>query len=183
MGLKVDTKPYKIFDCGLQGYGKIGVGICPGHSARKDIGIRDLKLDLMAIKKWDAAVVLTLLTDDEFNVLGVPNLGTEVQNLEMEWFHLPIEDGTAPRSSEFLLLIEMLSVLIARLKLNKNIFIHCRGGIGRSGLIACQILKGLGVSPPDALSIIRSSRPGAVENRQQEDFVLNFAQTLENYVK
>ncbi|MDB2324451.1 dual specificity protein phosphatase family protein [Alphaproteobacteria bacterium] len=177
MRQKIDGKPYKIFECGLKKYGKIGIGICPGHSARKDIGIRDLKSDLMVIKEWNASVVLTLLTDEEFDLLGVPNLGAEVQGLMMDWVRLPIRDESVPESSEYPLVSKILAMLLDRVRLNENVFIHCRGGLGRSGLIACQILKGLGVSAPDAMSIVRFSRPGAVENNQQENFVLNFVQT------
>jgi ADP-ribosyl-[dinitrogen reductase] hydrolase len=54
----------------------------------------------------------------------------------------------------------------------ESIVVHCRGGPGRTGVIAARLLIELGESPQRALSRVRAARPGAVENREQEIYVL-----------
>ena len=59
------------------------------------------------------------------------------------------------------------------LKNGQGIVVHCRGGLGRTGLIAAQLLIELGEMPSKALERVRAARPGAVETRQQEKYVLS----------
>ena len=58
---------------------RFGVGICPGHNARLDIGVRCVKSDLQVVKGWGAALIVTLLTEPEFEILGVPDFEMRVR--------------------------------------------------------------------------------------------------------
>jgi ADP-ribosyl-[dinitrogen reductase] hydrolase len=51
--------------------------------------------------------------------------------------------------------------------------IHCKGGLGRTGVVAARLLIELGETPNAALARVRAARPGAVETPEQEDYVLN----------
>jgi Cyclin-dependent kinase inhibitor 3 (CDKN3) len=54
-----------------------------------------------------------------------------------------------------------------------KILIHCKGGLGRSGMIAARLLVELGAATPEAaIRRVRVSRPGAIETREQERHVL-----------
>jgi protein-tyrosine phosphatase len=61
--------------------------------------------------------------------------------------------------------------LAARLHKIRNeggsILLHCRGGQGRSGMIALRILVERGEEVSVALTRLRSERPGAVETEAQ----------------
>jgi len=57
---------------------------------------RDLSVDVDAIRKWGAAVVLTLVEQHELELLQVPELGAMVRSRGMEWIHLPIRDASVP---------------------------------------------------------------------------------------
>ena len=59
-----------------------------------------------------------------------------------------------------------------RLLRGQSLVVHCRGGLGRTGLIAARLLIELGESPPEAPRRVRAARPGAVETRAQERYVL-----------
>ena len=53
--------------------------------------------------------------------------------------------------------------------------VHCRGGLGRAGTIAARLLIELGIEPATAIERVRAVRPGAIETRAQEEYVLNIA--------
>jgi hypothetical protein len=60
-----------------------------------------------------------------------------------------------------------------KLDAGKRILIHCRGGLGRTGLVAGLILVERGYEPTTAIQVIRAARPHAIETRAQERYVLN----------
>ena len=53
----------------------------------------------------------------------------------------------------------------------QNILVHCRGGLGRAGMISARLLVESGVEPQTAIERVRTARPGAIEKRQQEAWV------------
>ncbi|MDE5833835.1 MAG: hypothetical protein K2H64_12825 [Desulfovibrio sp.] len=52
-------------------------------------------------------------------------------------------------------------------------FIHCRGGLGRTGTFAVSFLIGKGLAPEDSINLIRLARPGAIETPEQEQYPLH----------
>ena len=172
---KIDQNPYRIFEGELPGKGSFGVGICPGHSARLDIGVRCVKSDLQAVKDWGPALIVTLLTESEFEILGVPDFEMRVRETGIRWYHFPIEDGGVPKTYELDHFRQIINYIVKEILNGEKVFIHCRGGIGRSGTVVCQSLKQIGYTPKQALSLTRTWRHGAVENKLQEDFVFNIS--------
>src|SRR6266516_3803783 len=61
--------------------------------------------------------------------------------------------------------------LRARLRSGFDVLVHCRGGLGRGGLIAARLLVELGSKPENAIGQVRRARPGAIETLEQEDYV------------
>jgi len=55
------------------------------------------------------------------------------------------------------------------------IVIHCRGGLGRTGIVAARLLVEFGEAPEGALFRVRRARAGTVENRLQEGYVRGLA--------
>ena len=64
--------------------------------------------------------------------------------------------------------------LLNELGNGNNIFIHCKGGIGRSGTVAAMFLIESGTENSHSILAVRSKRQGAIENEKQEDFVRSF---------
>lgn len=61
------------------------------------------------------------------------------------------------------------------LKKGEKILIHCKAGIGRTGLIAACIYKRIhGCSGDEAIREIRAIRPGSVETHEQEEMVRSY---------
>ena len=57
---------------------------------------RDLDTDLDAVQCWGATAVVSLITDEEFDLLSVRGLPGAVRSRQMEWWHAPIPDGRPP---------------------------------------------------------------------------------------
>jgi len=148
---------------------------CPGKT---DLGAatgaweRDLDIDLDAAVAWGASAVISLIEDHEFDLLKVPGLGSAVEARGMRWFHLPIRDIKRP-DSRFLDQWQVDGPQIHQI-LNDggSVVLHCRGGLGRTGTVAAQILVETGIDPTDAIVKVRQARPGAIETTDQKDYVL-----------
>ncbi|WP_420133452.1 cyclin-dependent kinase inhibitor 3 family protein [Rhodopseudomonas sp.] len=156
-------------------HGRIGITFCPGkHDATALTGgwARDLAADLDAIRQWGAALVITLVEPSELALLRVPQLGDEVQRRAMQWLHLPIPDYHPPTAEfERRWAIEG-SAIRQQLRDGHDLVVHCKGGLGRAGMIAARLLVELGVPPTEAIARVRQARGrGAIETRAQQAVV------------
>jgi ADP-ribosyl-[dinitrogen reductase] hydrolase len=170
-----DTHPLQIAFVETPGKGKIGMTFCPGkHDPYAMTGSweRDLQTDLVTIANWGATALVTLMESHELERLGVSNLGEMAVAQGLDWYHLPIRDVSIPSADFEEEWNEAGRQLRARLLKGESVVVHCRGGLGRTGLLAARLLVELGEYPPTALRRVRAARPGAVETREQEEFVM-----------
>lgn len=155
--------------------GRVGLTFCPGkHDRQATSGSwdRDLAVDLDAIRDWGAAAIVTLVEPEELSLLRVERLGEEVLRRSMRWFHLPIVDMSTP-GRDFERQWDVAGKeLQALLRNGRDVLVHCRGGLGRAGTIGARLLVELGMTPIAALGKVRAVRPGAVETRAQEKYVM-----------
>jgi ADP-ribosyl-[dinitrogen reductase] hydrolase len=93
----------------------------------------------------------------------------------MLWFHLPIVDVSIPDQRFEEKWGAALEELRSILRNGSDVLVHCRGGLGRAGTIASRLLIELGMPPKTAIARVRSVRPGAIETRAQEEYVLAIA--------
>ena len=56
----------------------------------------------------------------------------------------------------------------------KNIILHCMGGKGRTGTIAAILLIEFGEKYKEAIKIVREKRKGAIETKEQEEFIFSY---------
>lgn len=157
------------------GRGRIGITFCPGKvdaAGLTGAWRRDLGIDLDAIQDWGAAVLVTLIEDHEFDLLQVSGLEQATLRRHMEWLHLPIRDVSIPNEAFETKWQAVGEGLRARLRDGFAVVVHCRGGLGRAGMIAARLLVELGMHPEQAISEVRSVRPGAIETRAQENYIL-----------
>ena len=156
--------------------GEIGMTFCPAKKTGAFPvlpGNRELNIDMHMISAWGAKAVVTLLEDFELEMLSVTALPSLLQSRGIEWHHLPIRDVDIP-DLDF---EEQWRIsgkrLMAILSANGKVLLHCRGGIGRTGTIAAKLLVELGYEPVAAIALVRKTRPGTIETRAQENYVLN----------
>lgn len=170
------TSPLRIAEIQLGDCeGRLGLTLCPG---KKDPGQgwdRDLDEDMRAIRDWGASVVVSLIEPHEFDFLRVPGLADAVARHDMRWLHLPVRDVDIPDERFELGWQSAGPTIHQRLRAGERILIHCRGGLGRTGLVAALILAERGCDPREAIRRVRSARPGAIETAAQEQYVLKAA--------
>ena len=156
------------------GNGVLGLTFCPGKHGNSLFGepwARDLSLDLSALDAWGASALVTLMEPHEFDLLRVSDLGTMTERAGMDWIHLPIPDVSIPGQEFPWIWSNLTKSLQRRLKDGEKIILHCRGGLGRTGLVAGLLLLDMGWDTETAIKRIREVRPGAIETAEQEDFV------------
>jgi protein-tyrosine phosphatase len=86
-------------------------------------------------------------------------------DMPCEYFAYPITDAGIPDDHhDFARFVEDAA---GRLQENKRLLIHCSGGIGRTGTMACCILIAMGLSEDDAEAAVRKAvaRPETVDQR------------------
>lgn len=167
------SSPLRIAEVLLEpGEGLLGLTLCPGKKDPAYGWNRDLQDDLAVIRAWGATTVVTLIEDHEFELLSIEELGAEVRERGMAWLHLPIRDVDIPDARFEQAWANVGMALHRCLDSGERILIHCRGGIGRTGLVAGLILVERGCPAMDAIIRVRAARPHAIETRAQENYVL-----------
>jgi protein-tyrosine phosphatase len=133
-----------------------------------------LEDDVANWKKAGVGAVLSLLTPEEQNELELQNEAREVQGQGLRFSSFPIPDLQVPRSEAKL--AETLKNVIANLSAGKNVLIHCRQGIGRTGMIAaCLLIQG-GMSPGAAVELVSAARGMTVpETLEQREWIERYA--------
>jgi len=173
------SHPLQIDTLGLVGRGRLGLTFCPGKydpHAQTCAWHRDLETDLRTLRDWVASTVVTLMETHELELLRVPDLGERVSRTGLRWRQLPIVDGGIPAVRFEHARNRAGEDLRRRLVAGEAIVIHCRGGLGRTGIVAARLLVEFGEAPEGALFRVRRARSGSVENRLQEGYVRDLAE-------
>lgn len=163
------------------GSGVIGITLCPGKTDAGSSGgawKRDLETDIASLCSWGTSCLVSLMEDHEFDLLRVRQLPLLAIELGLSWFHLPIRDVSIPDFRFYERWSGIGPRLMGVLMEGGRVVIHCRGGLGRSGIVAALLLIETGMDSREAVDAVREARPGAIETIQQEAFVRGYRRTL-----
>jgi hypothetical protein len=169
--LRVDFLPDEATGLG----GRIGLTIAPG---KKGMGLdgewdRDLDADLARLREtYRASMLVSLCEPHELAFLRVPDLWERARAAGLAVEAYPWVDGGVPPHPAWL--SPLIDALVGAASTGRTVVIHCRGGLGRSGLVAACALVALGMGADEAMRIVRAARAGAIERDLQEDFVRAF---------
>ena len=112
--------------------------------------------ELSSLHAAGVDVVVSLLTEEETIELGLTDEAAAAKAARVEYTSFPIPDRGVPSSVSGL---ESLIVAISvALMAGKNVALHCRQGLGRSGLIAAAALVASGLDPEQAIETISLAR-------------------------
>ena len=124
-------------------------------------------------------VVVSLLTQTEALDLGLKDEEHVVHARGLTHISFPIEDYSVPASANSLR--QLVSQLAERLGRGETVGIHCRGGIGRSSVVAACLLLTEGLSVQSAFEQIETARGRPVPDTiYQRDWVGDFARISPN---
>lgn len=155
--------------------GAVGITFCPGKKQKDALcgaWNRSLDADLDVIEAWNASAIITLLEKKELDALSVNQLPDCAYQRGISWYHLPIADASIP-STHFERAWLDVGPRVRRLVENgSRVLVHCKGGLGRAGMIAARLLAELGSDPSNAIELVRQARPGAIETKEQQLHVL-----------
>lgn len=140
--------------------GAIGLCPLPGVSG-------NLAGDLSMVLAWHPEVVVSLTEQAEMVRLGAGDLGHRLERAGVSWVHLPIRDFGGLDGHGQARWPGIAQSLHRVLDRGGRVLCHCRGGLGRSGMIVMRLMVERGAAPDAALDQLRLVRPGAVETEEQ----------------
>jgi protein-tyrosine phosphatase len=112
--------------------------------------------DIAALQRQGIDVLVSLLGVDEARELGLAAESTACKAVALEFLEVPVPDFGTPDDS--LRFIQTSNYLVGLLHSGKSVGVHCRQGIGRSGLLAVSILLGTGVPLKAAVDVVSRAR-------------------------
>jgi protein-tyrosine phosphatase len=132
------------------------------------------------IASWRRAgvnIVFSLLTSEEERDLGLGDEAIQVKSRGLQFLSFPITDREVPDSSTKV--AAALEKLDADLSSGRNVVVHCRQGIGRTGLMAACLLVMKGLKPEAAVKSLSTARGISVpETAAQRRWIDHYATTL-----
>ena len=141
--------------------GKIMMAACPGAK-------NEFQTDLHLLQKQKPAIVVSLVETSELKKAGAENIGPQLKQTGIQWFHIPIKDCDTPTNDVRSRWLDLKPLAKYKLAVTKeNILLHCWAGSGRAGMIAAKILMQFGMSSEEAVSSIRRVKPDAIDTAKQ----------------
>ena len=90
-----------------------------------------------------------------------------MQDRGTRWVHLPISDFGVPDGETARLWPGISARILRALSGGGRVLVHCRGGCGRSGMVALRLMIEAGEAQDEALLRLRRIHPRAVETGDQ----------------
>ena len=166
--------------------GRVSISIAPGrqdgryhHNLREDLNtIFEAGFEtIVCLQEWKEFTELNTTfypmiaqTEFGFKFLHFPIIDRKISSLVQrplganQEFQRNSLDNTLP------LLINLINLL----NTGQSIFMHCKGGLGRSGTIAACLAIYYGISYENVIKFIRVNRPGAIQTQSQKNLIESF---------
>jgi len=138
--------------------GKLLFTPCP---ATKGTGLSDA---LTTLKQAGATGIITLMADAELAENAAADLGTVCTQMGLQWYQLPVADDAAPADDFQAAWQQHSAEILQRLNAGETLAIHCKGGSGRTGLIAAQIILAAGGELNATIAAVQALRPRALQH-------------------
>ncbi len=138
-----------------------------------------LRDEAAAWREAGVDMVVSLLEPEEAAQLVLEDEAAAASSSGIAFRAFPIPDRGVPGSKESV--AALAAEIIAALDKGRSIAVHCRQGIGRSGLIAGGVLVATGKEPDAALKAVAEARGVEVpETPEQRRWLEDFAAWLDS---
>ncbi len=132
------------------------------------------------IESWrreGIGTIFSLLTAEEEADLDIAAEASIAKGHGMKFWSFPIVDRQVPVSESSL--AQALRNLETELDAGRNVVLHCRQGIGRTGLVAACLLVMNGMEPAAAIETLSAARGVPVpETPEQRRWIDQYARTF-----
>ena len=118
--------------------GRIGLTLCPGKYqpvASTGGWDRQLSIDIATLVELKTDHIVSLVTDEDMEMLRVTELPQEIASQGIDWTHLPFEDSTAPTRKWLKAAKPLFRSLLTSIPEGENLVVHCMGGLSRAGTV------------------------------------------------
>jgi protein-tyrosine phosphatase len=133
-----------------------------------------LEDEIKALREVGVTVLVSLLERSEILELRLTAEAALCAANNLEYLNFPIADRNVPPLHPTTL--DFLRQIKASLEQRQHVVIHCRMGLGRSGLVAACLLIMLSLSPEQALLKLGKLRDMDVpDTQEQREWVFDFA--------
>lgn len=133
--------------------------------------------EMASWRREGIGTVLSLLTPEEESDLEVAAEAETAKSHGMKFWSFPILDRQVPDSESTL--SDALRKLEAELEAGGDVVVHCRQGIGRTGLVAACLLVMNGVEPEVAVQRLSAARGVPVpETPEQRRWIDQYAKAF-----
>jgi predicted protein tyrosine phosphatase len=133
-----------------------------------------LEREIASLKHSGVTDLVSMLMPPEEIELGLQSEAQFCNDIGLRFHRHPVNDRGIPEQPGFNAFIDSLLPYLAQ---QGFIAIHCRAGIGRSAVAAAALLCRLGVSAPDAVTLISQARGFDIpDTDEQLDFILGLGE-------
>lgn len=154
--------PSEVFDVPVPSAGRLYIMPCPQGKATID-----------TLSAHGVDVIISLLEPAEASALSLGQEQAQCEALGMDFRSFPIADFSLPEKARFL---RFVGGICSDLKVGRDVAVHCRAGIGRSGMTVCGVLMMLGATAQQAIEKTSAARGEAVpDTPEQRAFIVSMA--------
>jgi protein-tyrosine phosphatase len=121
---------------------------------------------MTALRRAGIDTVVSFLEEEEARQFDLAAEADAAKAAGLRFLSFPIPDRGVPYSAPAAL--SLIGNLVSALESGDSIVLHCRQGVGRSGLIAAAILVASGLKSDDAIRTVTSARGVAVPETDQQ---------------
>jgi len=122
--------------------------------------------EFIGLNRLGVTKVVSLLESHEQIEVGLGSEKALCEKNTIEYESFPIPDRGLPNTKAA---NQFVSKLASEVSKGKHVVIHCRAGIGRTGIIAGGVLVKLGIAPKEALALISESRGVQVPDTEEQE--------------
>ncbi|NMF48695.1 protein phosphatase [Pseudoalteromonas arctica] len=135
---------------------------------------QNLEDSIATLKAAGTNILLSLMPQKELEKNNVETINSECNKHDITWFHLPINDDEAPKQPFTSSWNTHKTDILQAIQHKQTIAIHCKGGTGRTGLVAALILNSAGYTKEEVYNLVQGIRPKALTIKLQKEYFNNF---------